>query len=163
MQFGANTILEQFNFYAALALAERVKCADIFRKKAGIVYSDDTDISWFDEVRASAAAGALEDSGVGPKEVAAAQNYFEMECLVRAINSMETIASSEYIVQEYVIPTTTSQGEVKLTCRSSPAENVGRDFWSNIGREVKALKGYMRPILNNWLMESIQGKLSGIW
>ncbi|KAI6087056.1 nuclear pore protein 84/107 [Hypoxylon rubiginosum] len=129
--------LKQFNLYAARALSERVRCAEIFKRKAGIVYSDDSDISWFDEVRASAAAGSLEDHGIGEEEVAKAQNYFEMECLIRAIDSMETIASSESIAQD-------------------PIEKVGREFWTNIADEVKALKGYMRPILNNWLMESIE-------
>ncbi|KAI0171999.1 nuclear pore protein 84/107 [Hypoxylon sp. FL1284] len=129
--------LKQFNLNAARALSERVRCAEIFKRKAGIVYSDDSDVSWFEEVRASAAAGSLEDHGIGEDEVAKAQNYFEMESLVRAMDSMETIASSEAIVQD-------------------PVEKVNRDFWSNVGREVKALKGYMRPVMNNWLMESIE-------
>lgn len=115
-------------------------------------------MSWFDEVRASAAAGSLEDHGIGEEEVAKAQNYFEMECLIRAIDSMETIASSESIAQEYVH--TTCSTEHDADHKSSPVEKVGREFWTNIGREVKAIKGYMRPILNNWLMESIEGKSS---
>ncbi|KAI1107666.1 nuclear pore protein 84/107 [Jackrogersella minutella] len=128
---------KQFNFHAARALSERVRCAEIFKRKTGIVYSDDEDVSWFDEVRASAATGSLQDNGIGPDEVAAAQNFFEMECLTRALDSMETIASSELLAQD-------------------PTEKLGRDFWSNIGHEVKVIKSFMRPILNNWLMESIE-------
>ncbi len=81
-------------------MSERVSCADIFRRKAGIVYSDYSDVSWFDEVRASAAAGSLEVNGLGPDEVASAQNFFEMECLIRALDVMETLASSELLAQE---------------------------------------------------------------
>ncbi|KAI1386934.1 nuclear pore protein 84/107 [Hypoxylon trugodes] len=129
--------LKQFNFNAARALYERVRCAEIFKRKAGIVYSDDSDVSWFDEVRASATNGSLEENGIGPDEVIAAQNFFEMECLIRALDSMETIASSELLAQD-------------------PAEQVGRDFWSNVGHEVKKLRSFMRPILNNWLLDSAE-------
>ncbi|KAI1415660.1 nuclear pore protein 84/107 [Hypoxylon sp. FL1857] len=129
--------LKQFNFHAARALSERVRCAEIFKRKTGIIYDDDEDASWFDEVRASAAAGTLEEHGIGPDEVAAAQNFFEMECLIRALDSMETVASSELLAQD-------------------PTEQVGREFWSNVGREVKRIKSFMRPILNNWLMESVE-------
>lgn len=129
--------LKQFNLHAARALSERVRCGEIFKRKAGIVYSDDSDVSWFDEVRASAAAGSLDENSLGVEDVAVAQNFFEMECLVRALDSMETIASSELLAQD-------------------PAEKVSRDFWSNVGREVKNIKSFMRHILNNWLMESIE-------
>ncbi|KAI1094183.1 107-domain-containing protein [Rostrohypoxylon terebratum] len=127
--------LTQFNFHAARALAERVRCSKVFQIKANIVYSDDSDVSWFEEIRASAATGGLEESDLGPEEIAAAQNYFEMECLTRAVDLMETIASSQLLVQD-------------------PAERVGRDFWSHIGHELKTLKSLMRPILNNWLLGS---------
>ncbi|KAI0387309.1 nuclear pore protein 84/107 [Hypomontagnella monticulosa] len=139
-QFGTaiyKRFLKQFNFHAARALAERVRCSEIFKRKAGIVYADDEDVLWFEEVRASAAAGSLEENGIGPGEVAAAQNFFEMECLIRALDAMETIASSEQLAQD-------------------PTEQVGRDFWTNVGTELKRVKSYMRPILNNWLMESIE-------
>ncbi|OTA81692.1 hypothetical protein M434DRAFT_401279 [Hypoxylon sp. CO27-5] len=130
--------LKQFNFHAARALSERVRCAEVFKRKAALINDDDEDASWFDEVRASAAAGSLlEEHGIGPEEVAAAQNYFEMECLIRALDSMETVASSELLAQD-------------------PTEQVGREFWSNVGREVRRIKSFMRPILNNWLMESIE-------
>lgn len=95
-----NIVSVQFNFHAARILAERVRCALVFKVKANIVYSDDSDVSWFEEVRASAASGALQENGLGLEEVAAAQNYFEMECLTRAVDLMETIASSQLLVQE---------------------------------------------------------------
>lgn len=139
-QFGTaiyKRFLKQFNFHAARALSERVRCSEIFKRKAGIVFADDSDVLWFDEVRASAAAGSLEENGIGLEEVRAAQNFFEMECLIRALDSMETIASSEQIAED-------------------PTEQVGREFWANVSLELKKVKSFMRPILNNWLMESIE-------
>lgn len=100
LNISVNAVLEQFNFHAARALSERVRCSEIFKRKAGIVFADDSDVLWFDEVRASAAAGSLEENGIGLEEVRAAQNFFEMECLIRALDSMETIASSEQIAEE---------------------------------------------------------------
>lgn len=83
-------------------MSERVPCSEIFRRKAKVVDipDDDTDISWFGDVRAGAENGAYEEAGIGPDEVAAARNYFEMECLVRTLDSMETIASSEGLAKE---------------------------------------------------------------
>ncbi|KAI5862674.1 nuclear pore protein 84/107 [Durotheca rogersii] len=130
--------LKQFNLHAARALSERVRCSEIFIKKAGISVPDDSDVAWFGEIRANAAAGLLEDNGLGDEEVAAAQNFFEMECLIRALDAMETIASSEFLAQD-------------------PGEAVVRDFWSNLGREVKVVKSLMGPILGHWLLESAEG------
>lgn len=93
-------MIERFNLHAARALSERVPCSDIFRKKAGVVIPDTTDVTWFDEVRSDAANGSFVENGLGMNEVAVARNYFEMECLVRSLDSMETIASSEGLAKE---------------------------------------------------------------
>ncbi|KAL7628249.1 Nucleoporin nup84 [Parahypoxylon ruwenzoriense] len=148
--------LKQFNLHAARALSERVRCSEIFIKKAGLVIADDSDVSWFDEVRANAAAGSLEGRGLGEEEVAAAQSFFEMECLIRALDAMETIASSEFLAQEYVAATYSPSKCHGANSQCSPGETVSRDFWSNLGREVKVVKNLMRPILSNWLLETIE-------
>lgn len=76
-------------------------CSAIFKRKAGIDIADDTEITWFEEIRADALNGNLEEvSGLGVKEMVVARNYFEMECLVRSLDSMETIASSEGLAKE---------------------------------------------------------------
>ncbi|KAI1824244.1 nuclear pore protein 84/107 [Xylaria intraflava] len=126
-----------FNLNAARSLSERVKCADFFRKKAGVTIADDTDISWFEDVRSGVLPSSFEGTELGVEQVAAARNFFEMECLVRALDSMETIASSEAMAQD-------------------PTEDVGRDFWTHVGNEVKSIKSFMDPILNNWLLESLR-------
>ncbi|KAI0421242.1 nuclear pore protein 84/107 [Xylaria grammica] len=129
--------LKGFNLHAARALCERVRCAEIFRRKTGLTITDETDVSWFEDVRSGTITASLEGKDLSAEQVAAAKNFFEMECLVQALDSMETIASSEAIDQD-------------------PTEEVGRDFWSNVGIEVKCIKSHMRPILNNWLLESLQ-------
>ncbi|KAH8156435.1 hypothetical protein CIB48_g11815 [Xylaria polymorpha] len=130
--------LKGFNLHAARGLSERVRCADIFRRKTGLTITDDTDVSWFEDIRSGAVTASLRGEDLTTEQVAAARNYFEMECLVRALDSMETIASSEAMAQD-------------------PAEELGRDFWSHVGNEVKSIKSFIRPILNNWLMESLEG------
>lgn len=65
-----------------------------------MVIPDGTDYTWFDEVRADAANGSLESHGLGIDDIVMARNYFEMECLVRSLDSMETIASSEGLAKE---------------------------------------------------------------
>ncbi|KAI0444053.1 nuclear pore protein 84/107 [Xylaria telfairii] len=130
--------LKGFNLHAARGLSERVRCADIFRRKTGLTITDDTDVSWFEDIRSGAVTASLVGEDLTTEQVAAARNYFEMECLVRALDSMETIASSEAMAQD-------------------PTEELGRDFWSHVGNEVKSIKSFIRPILNNWLMESLEG------
>ncbi|KAK5634731.1 hypothetical protein RRF57_010444 [Xylaria bambusicola] len=128
--------LKNFNLHAARSLSERVRCSEIFRKKAGVPITDDTDVSWFEDVRSGAVTGSLQGNDLNMEQIAAARNYFEMECLVRALDCMETIASSEAMAQD-------------------PTEDLGRDFWSHVGNEVKSIKSYMRPIFDGWLLESL--------
>ncbi|KAI1505327.1 nuclear pore protein 84/107 [Biscogniauxia marginata] len=128
--------LKQSNLHAARALSERVRCADIFKKKGVNHIPDDTDVSWFEEIRTAVASGS-HDSDLEPEDIVKARNYFEMECLVRALDCMETIASSEAMAQD-------------------PAEQLGRDFWSHVGEQVKYVRSFMRPILSNWLLESVE-------
>ncbi|KAI0508515.1 nuclear pore protein 84/107 [Xylaria bambusicola] len=128
--------LKNFNLHAARSLSERVRCSEIFRKKASVPITDDTDVSWFEELRSGALTSSYQGNDLDAEQVAAARNYFEMECLVRALDCMETIASSEAMAQD-------------------PTEDLGRDFWSHVGNEVKSIKSYMRPIFDGWLLESL--------
>ncbi|KAI1345373.1 nuclear pore protein 84/107 [Xylaria sp. FL0043] len=129
--------LKSFNLHAARSLSERVRCADIFRRKTGLTITDDSDVSWFEDIRSGAVTPSLQGNDLTKEQMTRAGNFFEMECLVRALDSMETIASSEAMAQD-------------------PTEELGREFWSHVGNEVKYIKSYMRPILNNWLLETLQ-------
>ncbi|KAI1817903.1 nuclear pore protein 84/107 [Poronia punctata] len=129
--------LKGFNLHAARALSERVRCADIFKRKTDIVVPDETDMSWFDDIVSGATTCYIQGQEITPEQVTAAKNFFEMECLVRALDTMETIASSEAMAQD-------------------PTEELGRDFWSHVGNEVKCIKSCMRPLLTDWLLESVE-------
>lgn len=130
--------LKGFNLHAARALSERVRCADIIRRKTGVSPSDDTDILWFDDLRSGAVTVPFQGNDLTTEQVAVARNFLEMECIVRALDSMETIASSEAMAQD-------------------PTEDFGRDFWGHVGNEVRRIKNFMRPILSNWLLSSPPG------
>ncbi|KAI0100671.1 nuclear pore protein 84/107 [Nemania sp. FL0031] len=129
--------LKGFNLHAARSLSERVRCANIFRTKTDLTIPDDTDVSWFEDIRSGTPTISLLGNDLSVEQVAAARNFFEMECLVRALDSMETIASSEAMAQD-------------------PTEELGRDFWGLVGKEIRCVKSFIGPILNNWLLESIQ-------
>lgn len=97
-----NLFAETFNLHAARALAARVPCSTVFQRKAGVPILDNTDISWFQEIRMGVTNDALDGSELNEDDVAAAHNFFEMECLVRVLDAMETVASSEGLAREYV-------------------------------------------------------------
>ncbi|KAK7951162.1 uncharacterized protein PG986_006890 [Apiospora aurea] len=104
--------LKSYNLHAARALSERVRCADIFRAKAG-------------------------DEGYeGPRDMVTARNYLELECMIRVLDSMETVASSQEIAQD-------------------PTSKMNREFWVHIGQEIKQIKSFVEPCLRGWLRESI--------
>ncbi|KAI1364631.1 nuclear pore protein 84/107 [Xylaria arbuscula] len=128
--------LKNSNLHAARSLFERVQCAEIFRRKAGLTVTDDSDTTWFEDISSGVVTGTLEGKDLDTEQVAAARSFFEMECLVRALDSMETIASSEAMAQD-------------------PTEDLGRDFWSHVGNEIKSIKSYMSPVLDGWLLESL--------
>ncbi|ORY66489.1 nuclear pore protein 84/107 [Pseudomassariella vexata] len=126
--------LKHYNIHAARALSDRVKCADIFRHKARLAISDDTDLSWFTDIDDN--DPLLYEDGT-PRQMVTARNYLELESLVRALDCMETVASSAGIAHE-------------------PARDaLTRDFWSHLGGQVKLIKSFMQPLLRGWLKESI--------
>lgn len=131
----------------------------MFRRKTSLAITDDTDVSWFEDLRSGTTPVSLQGDDLSLEQVAVARNFFEMECLVRALDSMETIASSEAMAQEYVSSNVTNatKRQIAINTSSSPTEELGRDFWSHVGNEIKSIKSFMGPILNNWLLESLEG------
>ncbi|PKS11845.1 hypothetical protein jhhlp_001139 [Lomentospora prolificans] len=72
-----------------------------------------------------------------PAQVAAdARNFRELEALVRALDTMETLASLEQLAKE--------------------DSNISRDFWTRVGAEIKTLKEHMQPLFGGWLLSGIQ-------
>lgn len=89
-----------------------------------------------------------------------ARTFRELERLVKALDTLETIASIVEISAEYVpsLQRTTSAVETndKIMSRASP---TNRDFWGNFGEVVKAAKENVSPLLKGWLMVGVQGKI----
>lgn len=44
--------------------------------------------------------GSYEESGLSMEDMITARNYLDLECLVRSLDSLETIASSEGLAKE---------------------------------------------------------------
>lgn len=60
--------------------------------------ADEDDLSWFPDPDTN---NALFDEGyAGPRDLATAKNFLELESLVRVLDAMETVASSEELAQE---------------------------------------------------------------
>ncbi|EWG38142.1 hypothetical protein FVEG_01455 [Fusarium verticillioides 7600] len=65
-----------------------------------------------------------------------ARNFRELENLVRALDSLETVASLAELKNE--------------------DQKRSREFWNAIGDEVKNTKENMQPLLKNWLLVGIE-------
>ncbi|KAL5617171.1 hypothetical protein FOBRF1_005919 [Fusarium oxysporum] len=65
-----------------------------------------------------------------------ARNFRELENLVRALDSLETVASLAELTNE--------------------DQKKKREFWNAIGDEVKNTKENMQPLLKNWLLVGIE-------
>jgi nuclear pore complex protein Nup107 len=63
-----------------------VPCSVIFRIKAGIDVEDDTDLTWFNEL--------ADNDELADRQLVTARNYLQMEALMRALDSMETVGAS---------------------------------------------------------------------
>ncbi|KAI0388815.1 nuclear pore protein 84/107, partial [Xylariaceae sp. FL0594] len=128
--------LKSFNLNAARSLSERVSCGMIFKRKTDVNISDPRDTAWFEEITQGNVSVYYEGKELTVEQIAAAKTFFELECLVRVLDTMETIASSEAMAQD-------------------PTEDLGREFWDHVGGEVKFLKNCMRPLISQWLLESV--------
>ncbi|KAK2593580.1 Nucleoporin nup84 [Conoideocrella luteorostrata] len=121
---------------AARRLLGRVAFAEIMRDMTD---HNEPDLALYDDV--DFWAQQLEQSGIRnirPEQVMTdARNYRELEALVKALDSLETMASLVVI----------SLGEITAT----------REFWGRVGNEIKTTKHNMQPLLQNWLLSGIEG------
>ncbi|KAH8735427.1 nuclear pore protein 84/107 [Ilyonectria robusta] len=126
--------LRNMHLNAARQLMKRVPFVDV---TTGFTEQDEAG-TWFEDNELW--TQQLERSGitgVTAEQVAAdARNFRELESLVRALDSLETIASLVEL-----------SGEL-------PASNRG--FWDQVGNEIKNTKENMQPLLNNWLLVGIE-------
>ncbi|KAH6660231.1 nuclear pore protein 84/107 [Truncatella angustata] len=126
--------LKSYNLQAALALSRRVTCADIFRIKAGIPVQDDTNPMWFSE---AIEANEFVDEEGQQRQLTVARNFLDLESLMRALDSMETVGAT---------------ADLQL----DPTFERTAEFLPTLGGHVNYVKAYMTPVLHGWLLERIE-------
>ncbi|KAM5356291.1 hypothetical protein ACJ41O_002937 [Fusarium nematophilum] len=128
--------LRHLHLNAARQLMKRVPFADVLQAATD---DDGTGGDWYEDSAEFWATHldrrAIND--VKPQQVAAdARKFRELESLVRALDSLETVAS--------------------LAMFANEDDPKPRDFWPKIGDEIKNTKENMQPLLSNWLLVGIE-------
>ncbi|KAI1868645.1 hypothetical protein JX265_005323 [Neoarthrinium moseri] len=127
--------LRSGNIHAAKTLSERVSCAKIFTEKARIPIQDEYNLAWWDEVANN--EDDLVDENNNPRQLTTARNYLDLESLVRALDAMETVGAT---------------ADLHL----DPTFQKTADFFPTLGGHVKYVQSFMAPLLNKWLLESVE-------
>ncbi|KAL2130221.1 hypothetical protein VTI74DRAFT_6739 [Chaetomium olivicolor] len=132
-------LLKRARLRAARAFSERVPGREIVRLKSPIPVreaSEDSGPGWFEEFASGEfSAEFLEECKLGKdKLITLVRNVWELECLVRALDSMETLSS--------------------LAGLSREESSTSREMWQHTSQEVRSAKACMQPILRNWLLVS---------
>uniref|UniRef100_A0A0B7KDA5 Nuclear pore complex protein n=2 Tax=Bionectria ochroleuca TaxID=29856 RepID=A0A0B7KDA5_BIOOC len=134
--FGVNVykyFLKHMHLLAARRLMERVSFHEIMQ---GTGLDDDDEAMdritfWSDQLKEK------NITSVAPEKVMAdARNFRELESLVRALDSLETIGSLVEISADI------------------PPNN--REYWGNFAAAARTVKESMEPLLKNWLLAGIQ-------
>lgn len=139
---------------AARRLSKKVSFFSIMQD---LGVDDDFDEGWYDNV--AFWSEQLERSNIHdttPEKVLAdARNFRELEALVKALDSLETMGAFADVSKEYVHATLRrcAHGYANDD-RTHPGQ---RDFWSQVGDSIKTTKENMEPLLKSWLLAGIQG------
>ncbi|KAH7136589.1 nuclear pore protein 84/107 [Dactylonectria macrodidyma] len=127
--------LKNMHLNAARQLMKRVPFIGVL---SDLTDQDEIDGAWFEDVRFW--AEHLERSQItdvtAEQVVADARSFRELEALVQALDSLETIASLVQISVERPDKT--------------------RKFWDEAGHQMKNAKESMQPLLDNWLLLGIE-------
>jgi nuclear pore complex protein Nup107 len=137
---------------------KRISYAEIM-KAAGV--GDELEDAWDDSVEFWAQQleqGSIQ--GVTAEEVMAdARKFRELEALVKALDSLETMGSLMEISKEYDQPSACRRRAdfADSNSRQSGDTDV-RAFWAKAGDLIKIVKENMQPLLKDWLLAGIQGR-----
>ncbi|KAG5963875.1 hypothetical protein E4U58_003413 [Claviceps cyperi] len=120
---------------AARRLYRRVAFTRIMQHMTG---HDDPEITLYEDVEFWTLQ--LQDSRLGnvkPEQAMSdARNYMELEALVKALDTLETIASCVHI--------------------SEDPNLANKQFWQRVGEEITTATDNMQPLLKNWLLPGIE-------
>ncbi|KAF7545620.1 hypothetical protein G7046_g9522 [Stylonectria norvegica] len=127
--------LRNLHLNAARRLMKRVPFAEVV---ARLSEEAEVDANWEEDIEFWAQSLERNDiTDVSAATVFAdARNFRELECLVMALDSLETIAS--------------------LAELSNEVPSASREFWGKVGDEIKNTKEHMQPLLSHWLLAGIQ-------
>ncbi|KAK3695243.1 107-domain-containing protein [Podospora appendiculata] len=129
--------LKSMRLRAARALSDRVSGRRIVQHKTSIPINgadDDFGPSWFEHfTNGKSNPDFINESNTDMDELTSTvRNMWELECLVKALDSMETLSSLAGITRE---ETTAS-----------------REMWQHASDEIRKAKACMQPILRGWLL-----------
>lgn len=128
--------LKSMRLRAARALSERVSGRAIIEQKTSLPLrglEEDSGPGWFEDFTAvELPDDLLRESNTSAEELTnTVRNMWELECLVRALDSMETLSSLAGITRE--------------------ENSSSREMWQHTSQEVRKAKACMQPVLRNWL------------
>ncbi|TPX17389.1 uncharacterized protein E0L32_003032 [Thyridium curvatum] len=138
--------LKNQHLLAARILASRLSCSQLMSAKVGLGSpQEELDPNWWDETFGNTRpeiGERMDEDGFGEmgisKEQLAnhARPLWELECLVNALDCLETTACGA------------------ASNRQDPSQN--RDLTKAIDDNAKLMKGFMKPVLKDWLLESVE-------
>lgn len=131
--------LKNLRLRAACALSERISGRDIILRKlpTALESSQGEDgAGWFEEFSQSEIPEEfLEECGTDKERLlTTVRNMWELECLVRALDAMETLSSIAGMTRD--------------------GDSATREMLQTAGREVRKAKACMQPVLRGWLLQS---------
>ncbi|KAK4232210.1 nuclear pore protein 84/107 [Podospora fimiseda] len=129
--------LKKTRLRAARAFSDRVSPIEIVRTKSPIAVNDageDPSPAWFEQfANGQLPEDFLEECNVSRDSlVTTVKNLWELECLVRALDAMETLSS--------------------LAGLSREESTASREMWQHTSQEVRAARACMQPVLKGWLL-----------
>ncbi|ROT40093.1 hypothetical protein SODALDRAFT_332255 [Sodiomyces alkalinus F11] len=128
--------LRTMHLNAARQLANRVSFHQILQQRLDPRLRNDLELSWVleeDEHFWATQLTSTDNQDLSPvRLVIEARILRDLEYLVRTLDTMETIAA--------------------LTVLSREDPSARRDFWTQVGNEVKNAKEFVQPLLNGWLL-----------
>ncbi|KAH7359098.1 nuclear pore protein 84/107 [Plectosphaerella cucumerina] len=121
---------------AARILANRIPIADVLKERLEpLDGQEDADPFWIPDENDGFWASQVEVPGqtrMTPRELATqARAFRDLECLVKALDVMETMSSLMQLSRE--------------------DSTSGRDFWTTVSSEVKKARACVTPLFDGWL------------
>lgn len=123
--------------------------------------SEDSSPSWFQEfASAEFPVEFLETCRMSKEKlINLVRNVWELECLVRALDAMETLSSVAGLNREYGFHLTRYDAVLFTNEACNRESNTTREMWQHTSQEVRSAKACMQPVLKGWLLVSNDGKM----